>query len=688
MDTTKIVEKIKYGNVELKMKTTTLQAKSVDPSVDEQFVFPDSEYGGLSSVTVTGVTNSIDKNIIPGNIRKGKVILGVEGDMEPDKPDQSKTIKPTKEEQEVHADRGYELLSVTVEGVTSDVDENIQADNIRYGVEILGVVGSMEQKEDLDAELNEQDALLSSLKIQVDNLDEMNLATKTVNKNGTYNASDDGVDGYSSVVVDIGAMMKLPLPSTFGKVTSIAYVKITDDKLLLSSGTTGCGLWLYTISTNSLVVLYPEGEYWQYFQQVTDTRWLIGSSSRTAGGILIYDSVDNSIIRYSHSYYFNSFQQVTDTKWLISSGDSSWSGGGILLYDTSTSEIKSIYSSGYKWSKFKQITNTKWLISSAYGTSGILVYESATDAVTKIYSLGMDWQYFQQVTDTKWLISSYREDTGLLLYESVTDTVVRIYDASCTWSAFLKTADTEWLIGNCHHSGDGGIIRYNSETDEVEQIYATSRSWNHFQQVTDTRWLIGGGATGVLAYDTVERTLTELITDSPSLGVYYQISENKWLITSSTSAGKGVVLYNTESNTATSIYQAGAWSHIQQVTDTKYVMVGSSNKGVLSYDSSTDTIKQVFTSSTWSFLQAIGNKCLITSNTAYDNSYGVILYDAETDTASKIFTSGYKFDLLTLSEDGTGCFIESSDKSVVKYTLYYDVNTNTLRTINYYLGDI
>lgn len=167
MDTTKIVEKIKYGNVELKMKTTTLQAKSVDPSVDEQFVFPDSEYGGLSSVTVTGVTNSIDKNIIPGNIRKGKVILGVEGDMEPDKPDQSKTIKPTKEEQEVHADRGYELLSVTVEGVTSDVDENIQPDNIRYGVEILGVVGSMEQKEDLDAELNEQDALLDALEHKV-----------------------------------------------------------------------------------------------------------------------------------------------------------------------------------------------------------------------------------------------------------------------------------------------------------------------------------------------------------------------------------------------------------------------------------------------------------------------------------------------------------------------------------------
>lgn len=782
MDTTKIIKKIKYGNVELKMKSTTLQTKTVVPSTEEQLVLPDIEYGGLESVTVNGVTSAIDENIIPANIRKGKNILGVEGILEPDRPDQNKTIVPTKqpqavyadpgyelaevivegvtssvdenilatnikkgvsilgvegnlepdkpdqskvvspsvEEQVVRADTGYELASVTVEGVTSDIDENIQADNIRYGVEILGVVGTMEQKEDLDVELNEQESLLSDLQSQVDNLPEINLnvatATesdvikgktffsgdnvmktgtfelklqeKTFTKNGTYNASDDGIDGYSSVVVDIGAKINLPLPSAFGKVTFISYVKITDDKLLVSSGTTGCGLWLYTISTNSMVELYTEGEYWQYFQQVTNTRWLIGSSSRTAGGILIYDSVDNSVIRYSHSYYFDSFQQVTDTKWLIGCGDSSWSGGGILLYDTSTSEIKTVYSSGYDWAIFQQVTNTKWLISSANGSAGVLVYDSSVDTVAKLYSSGKDWNFFQPVTDTKWLISSYREDTGILLYESVTDTLTRIYASSCSWTGFLKTAPTEWLIGNAHFSGDAGVLRYNSETDEIEQLYATGRSWDNFQQVTDTRWLICGGATGVLVYDTTERTLTELAIDSPSLSVYYQISDNKWLITSDSSAGKGVVLYNVESNTVVSLYQTGAWPKIKQVTATKYVMTGSSNKGVLSYDSSTDTITQVYTSSTWSFLQPIGNKCLITSNTAYDNSYGVILYDAETDTASKIFTSGYKFDLLTLNEDGTGCFIESSDKSVVKYVLYYDVDTNILRTSSYYLGEI
>ena len=58
---------------------------------------------------------------------------------------QDKTVTPTTESQEVTADMGYEGLgTVTVEAVTSAIDTNITAGNIKKDVEILGVTGTYE----------------------------------------------------------------------------------------------------------------------------------------------------------------------------------------------------------------------------------------------------------------------------------------------------------------------------------------------------------------------------------------------------------------------------------------------------------------------------------------------------------------------------------------------------------------
>lgn len=80
--------------------------------------------------------------IIPANIRSGVEVLGVTGSMEPDKPDQTKTCTPTTSQQVISADTGYELTSVTVNGVTASIDANIVAGNIKNGVSILGVNGT------------------------------------------------------------------------------------------------------------------------------------------------------------------------------------------------------------------------------------------------------------------------------------------------------------------------------------------------------------------------------------------------------------------------------------------------------------------------------------------------------------------------------------------------------------------
>ncbi len=63
--------------------------------------------------------------LTPNKLKLGETILGVVGNLESDKPDQTKIVDPTLNIQNIVPDTGYELSQVTINAVNSDIDVNI-----------------------------------------------------------------------------------------------------------------------------------------------------------------------------------------------------------------------------------------------------------------------------------------------------------------------------------------------------------------------------------------------------------------------------------------------------------------------------------------------------------------------------------------------------------------------------------
>ena len=113
-----------------------------------------SDKDGLSSVTVNPYTVETDSSTLTVNgtytftpqnadaLSSITIDVSVEGQVI---NNQDKTVNSSTSSQTVTFDSGYTGLNqVTVNAVTSSIDSNITADNIKRGVVILGVTGTFE----------------------------------------------------------------------------------------------------------------------------------------------------------------------------------------------------------------------------------------------------------------------------------------------------------------------------------------------------------------------------------------------------------------------------------------------------------------------------------------------------------------------------------------------------------------
>ena len=118
---------------------------TVDPTKETIILKHSDKYTGLGTVTVNAVTSKIDKNIKSNNIRKGVTVLGVEGSLKEEKPEESFNVQPTTSDQTITPTEGSVFSGGTVHAVTSSIDSNIQPENIKEGVSILGVAGTLSE---------------------------------------------------------------------------------------------------------------------------------------------------------------------------------------------------------------------------------------------------------------------------------------------------------------------------------------------------------------------------------------------------------------------------------------------------------------------------------------------------------------------------------------------------------------
>ena len=176
-------------------------------------------------------------------------------------PTEVKNVTPTTSLQSITATSGYRLVQVNVSGVTSAIDSNIQAGNIKKNVTILGVTGNLQEGTDVSDTTATASDVLSGKDFYLANGAKTTgtiptySGSTTITQNGTVSTSGKyltsditvNVSGGGTIVITIDDISEFPSTETDG-----AYVILLDTPIRVWYGINGVWVELPQTVTETL----------------------------------------------------------------------------------------------------------------------------------------------------------------------------------------------------------------------------------------------------------------------------------------------------------------------------------------------------------------------------------------------------------------------------------------------------
>lgn len=541
---------------------------------------------------------------------------------------------------------------------------------------------------------------MASLEENLQVLEETKANLKTALESKGLDLTDVPFTEYSTKaesleIVKMTEYVEIMLPNEFIGTSNIAEFSVTSDKILLSpKETADAGLWLYTVSSQTLIQVCSHKVRFSLFQMVGD-KCLVSSNTYSAG-LWLFDPNTDSCTQLVEYGSMSNFIPVTENKCLISGRSvSDTRERGIYLYDSSNGTLSHIYDEAAQWVNGIQIgESAKWLISTNTTTyaKGILLYNSEDDSIKSLYDVGYGFTKIVSTDGEHYFISSQAQNKVLILYNFNDDSVIKIETQGYSFTKIVEFSKNKYLLASeANGTAFAKLVSYDLENNTSTDLYFESGVWNYLSKV-GTKCLISSTNTkGLLLYDSVQNSVVKIYENGMSWQ-YPIIFNNKCLLSGNSSGSQGILLYNGDDDSLALIRDTGYGYQNSLVVGDKILIssfTGSYNSaGLYIFNTLDDTLSQIYTTgSGWNiFAQVSEYKWLICG--AGSNGLGILMYNSSTDTVAKLYSNGYGYDIFTHDVDNN-YFISSSDKTKSvpygRYILYYIESTDTISLVGYSL---